>query len=236
MLPHPQITPLPLDRPKATPALWNTRYLEIDQNFSYLDQRLDRRTGEALLINRAADKDLMVSPASSRVFSISPNRIHALGRWFVIGSQTGDFKIPPNPGTTLLYCFGRLVVAASTVRTETSELVATETLEEPPGTVNLVRFEVPANNGAIDLLKVRTLIRGNAAWPCMAEHAASAVVTFTPPLPSADYLVETELAGYAGSASQLGPIEISERTANGFKLRFLGEADAVRVRYVAVRY
>lgn len=36
-LPYIQITPIPNTEPDATPALWNTRYSEIDQNFAALD-------------------------------------------------------------------------------------------------------------------------------------------------------------------------------------------------------
>lgn len=38
-LPNPQITPIPNNEPDATPNLWNTRYVEIDANFSNLDNR-----------------------------------------------------------------------------------------------------------------------------------------------------------------------------------------------------
>ena len=38
-LPNPSITPIPNNEPEAIPALWNTRYEEIDENFASLDQR-----------------------------------------------------------------------------------------------------------------------------------------------------------------------------------------------------
>jgi len=38
-LPHPQITPLPNTEPDAVPDLWNTRYQQIDENFTALDER-----------------------------------------------------------------------------------------------------------------------------------------------------------------------------------------------------
>lgn len=39
-LPHNTITPIPNNEPDAVPALWNTRYSEIDENFTNLDSRL----------------------------------------------------------------------------------------------------------------------------------------------------------------------------------------------------
>jgi len=45
-LPHPKITQIPQTEPYATPALWNTRYDEIDRNFSDLDGRLSAREQE----------------------------------------------------------------------------------------------------------------------------------------------------------------------------------------------
>lgn len=38
-LPHHPITPIPNNEPEAVPSLWNTRYVEIDANFSALDDR-----------------------------------------------------------------------------------------------------------------------------------------------------------------------------------------------------
>ncbi|MGK5079637.1 hypothetical protein [Janthinobacterium sp. HLX7-2] len=42
-LPHNTITPIPNNEPDAVPALWNTRYSEIDENFLNLDGRVDAR-------------------------------------------------------------------------------------------------------------------------------------------------------------------------------------------------
>ena len=39
-LPHNTITPIPNNEPDAVPALWNTRYTEIDDNFGNLDNRV----------------------------------------------------------------------------------------------------------------------------------------------------------------------------------------------------
>lgn len=46
MLTHQKITPIPNDEPDAVPALWNTRYLEIDENFAGLDGRQEDVEGE----------------------------------------------------------------------------------------------------------------------------------------------------------------------------------------------
>ena len=40
-LPYPNITPIPDTEPDAVPSLWNTRYDEIDENFTDLDTRVD---------------------------------------------------------------------------------------------------------------------------------------------------------------------------------------------------
>jgi len=45
-LPNPNITPLPNNEPDAVPALWNTRYDEIDENFNDIDQRASGIEGE----------------------------------------------------------------------------------------------------------------------------------------------------------------------------------------------
>lgn len=45
-LPHNTITPIPNNEPDAVPALWNTRYSEIDKNFVNLDGRLLVRENE----------------------------------------------------------------------------------------------------------------------------------------------------------------------------------------------
>lgn len=55
MLPNPTITPIPNDEPDAVPSLWNTRYAEIDANFSALDER--QATAESVLAQAAGDKE-----------------------------------------------------------------------------------------------------------------------------------------------------------------------------------
>ncbi|MFZ4504322.1 MAG: hypothetical protein ACOYM1_10250 [Methylovulum sp.] len=48
-IPHTTITPIPNNEPDATPTLWNTRYTEIDQNFTNLNSR--QQVSEATLIS-----------------------------------------------------------------------------------------------------------------------------------------------------------------------------------------
>lgn len=45
-LPHNTITPIPNNEPDAVPALWNTRYTEIDDNFAQLDGRITAKETE----------------------------------------------------------------------------------------------------------------------------------------------------------------------------------------------
>lgn len=45
-LPHRSITPIPNNEPDAIPSLWNTRYVEIDANFSNLDGRVLAKEAE----------------------------------------------------------------------------------------------------------------------------------------------------------------------------------------------
>lgn len=45
-LPHNTITPIPNNEPDAVPALWNTRYNEIDDNFRNLDGRVGANENE----------------------------------------------------------------------------------------------------------------------------------------------------------------------------------------------
>lgn len=45
-LPHNTITPIPNNEPDAVPALWNTRYNEIDDNFGNLDGRVAANENE----------------------------------------------------------------------------------------------------------------------------------------------------------------------------------------------
>ena len=45
-LPHKTITPIPNNEPDAVPSLWNTRYVEIDENFADVDTRLSSNEQE----------------------------------------------------------------------------------------------------------------------------------------------------------------------------------------------
>lgn len=54
-LPHNTITPIPNNEPDAVPALWNTRYSEIDANFLNLDGRVDAREIEIIVARNGKD-------------------------------------------------------------------------------------------------------------------------------------------------------------------------------------
>ena len=71
-LPHNTITPIPNNEPDAVPALWNTRYSEIDENFSNLDSRVGAsaeeiylaRSGKPSLGARLGDMESNISATS----------------------------------------------------------------------------------------------------------------------------------------------------------------------------
>lgn len=71
-LPHNVITPIPNNEPDAVPALWNTRYSEIDENFVNLDGRVAAketeitaaRSGKASLSARLDDMAANISVTS----------------------------------------------------------------------------------------------------------------------------------------------------------------------------
>lgn len=68
------ITPIPNNEPDAVPALWNTRYTEIDQNFTDLDQRATASTQE--LETARGDKDSLterLAAMSVLIESASPD-------------------------------------------------------------------------------------------------------------------------------------------------------------------
>ncbi|WP_027390855.1 hypothetical protein [Chrysiogenes arsenatis] len=78
-LPKYPITPIPNDEPDAVPSLWNTRYVEIDQNFNALDSRLVARESE-LNAARApfANLNARLSDIDSRVGTSEPEYQEAL--------------------------------------------------------------------------------------------------------------------------------------------------------------
>ena len=71
-LPRNTITPIPNNEPDAVPALWNTRYSEIDENFVNLDGRVAAketeitaaRNGKASLGARLDDMAANISATS----------------------------------------------------------------------------------------------------------------------------------------------------------------------------
>lgn len=56
-LPHKAITPIPNNEPDAVPALWNSRYDEIDENFANLDER-QTATADELAAARSGKANL----------------------------------------------------------------------------------------------------------------------------------------------------------------------------------
>lgn len=78
-LPHNKITPLPNTEPEAVPDLWNTRYLEIDNNFKNLD---GRTTGNEQELTQARGGKTSLKAAldeiSGRVGTTEPDYQEAL--------------------------------------------------------------------------------------------------------------------------------------------------------------
>lgn len=67
-LPHISITPIPNNEPDAVPALWNTRYSEIDENFSSLDGRVAAKESElATARNGKASLDARLDEMASDI-------------------------------------------------------------------------------------------------------------------------------------------------------------------------
>ena len=82
-LPHNTITPIPNNEPDAVPALWNTRYSEIDANFLNLDGRVDAREIEIIAARKGkgsldARLDDMASAISSTSVEMQNATVAAL--------------------------------------------------------------------------------------------------------------------------------------------------------------
>lgn len=79
-LPRKTITPIPNNEPDAVPALWNTRYGEIDENFSSLDSRLTARENEiALARNGNPSLDARLGVMESNISATSLDMQNASG-------------------------------------------------------------------------------------------------------------------------------------------------------------
>lgn len=67
-LPHNTITPIPNNEPDAVPALWNTRYTEIDDNFRNLDGRVAVNENEVITARKGkASLDARLDDMASRI-------------------------------------------------------------------------------------------------------------------------------------------------------------------------
>ena len=67
-LPHNTITPIPNNEPDAVPALWNTRYAEIDDNFRNLDGRVAVNENEVITARKGkASLDARLDDMASRI-------------------------------------------------------------------------------------------------------------------------------------------------------------------------
>jgi hypothetical protein len=79
-LPRKTITPIPNNEPDAVPALWNTRYSEIDENFSSLDSRLTARESElAQARNGKPSLDARLGAMESNISATSVDMQNATG-------------------------------------------------------------------------------------------------------------------------------------------------------------
>lgn len=79
-LPRKTITPIPNNEPDAVPALWNTRYSEIDENFSSLDSRMTARESEiAQARNGNPSLDARLGTMESNISATSVDMQNASG-------------------------------------------------------------------------------------------------------------------------------------------------------------
>lgn len=76
-LPNLNITPIPDTDPDAVPALWNTRYSEIDENFSYLLSALQEQEGNAEGADEAVKLAWLIQEAKIEIEQWTDNwRLH----------------------------------------------------------------------------------------------------------------------------------------------------------------
>ncbi|MGL5947917.1 MAG: hypothetical protein ACRCYV_02510 [Aeromonas sp.] len=80
MLPNPNITPIPNTEPDAVPALWNTRYSEIDANFTALAV-VTQTNSDELIAARGDDAQLSerLSAMDAALAQVDPEAVEALG-------------------------------------------------------------------------------------------------------------------------------------------------------------
>lgn len=78
-LPHPNVTPIPNTSPDAVPALWNTRYTEIDENFVNHENRITLSEAELAAARGGADSLAMrVNAIAADVQGVNPDTTNAL--------------------------------------------------------------------------------------------------------------------------------------------------------------
>lgn len=87
-LPNTQITPLPNNEPDAVPSLWNSRYIEINQNIDYLDQ-LIKLTHQGQ--NRIINGELMVWQRADSFLIDTGTFIYTADRFMAVNQANGQF-------------------------------------------------------------------------------------------------------------------------------------------------
>ncbi|NDY73994.1 hypothetical protein DO021_19700 [Desulfobacter hydrogenophilus] len=90
-LPHTNITPIPETEPPAVPSLWNTRYTEIDENFTDLEERVAQN--ESDLDGVDVDMQNAVNAGLSVAMDAAGLANRELERFKTVRMQEGDVTI-----------------------------------------------------------------------------------------------------------------------------------------------
>ena len=127
-LPNVNITPIPDTDPDAVPALWNTRYAEMDENFGYLEGRVNDQENNAAGAEDAVKLDWLLLGQQIRLEQWSSAwRLYDPVSLTVTGAVSGDDSVDVDDTSDLVVGHSYVIFDASHIESVTVSEVLSST-------------------------------------------------------------------------------------------------------------
>ncbi|WP_019561759.1 hypothetical protein [Caldimonas manganoxidans] len=193
-----------------------------------------QQQGGVTIANRGVVGGCVVSKSTTaaRNLNITPGRVFANGRTYVVLEGTNAASVPPNTGS------GAVTVSAYLYPHSAGDwrLAVTAIGQSvPAGGMEIYRLTLPANSTdatdpnltGVTLTDVRRI---EADWPELMSSPPEAQVLLPRALRSSGYRLHLEPVAWSGPQDR-PEVQVASRASNGFTLRLISAHDAVTLRW-----
>jgi len=206
-------------------ALSNTQLSE--KRFEHLKKRVLMQ-GQTFVPYRFVVNGMTLTKSTDdRSLQLASGRMFMHGRLWSISADTTAFSVPTNESTAArtYAVYIQLINDVWTISSTTEDV--------PQDAMQIYTLTVPAGNTGTDI-SAATLTDVRSVYPYslwVSSALREAIVPLPYAVPNApDYQVHVDVVS-ASDLNQVGNVEVFDRQANAFKIRFSGSADSVVVNW-----